>query len=89
LTTAFAVGACDTSKPEFERTKAELASVSAERDQLKSSLDSAKGRETTLAAQIAELTSKVAAPQTAKVAAVPKKDEKSARKTAHSPSKKG
>jgi hypothetical protein len=53
--------ACDPSKPELEKTKQELQTVTAERDSLKSQLEQANAKNTQLTAQVAELQAKAAA----------------------------
>jgi hypothetical protein len=53
--------ACDPSKPELDKTKAELATITAERDNLKTQLEQANAKVTQLTAQNAELQAKVTA----------------------------
>jgi hypothetical protein len=99
LATALAIGGCDSSKAELATTKTDLASARAERDGFKSQLDTARAHESTLAAQAADLTAKLAAAQTPKIAAekraehaqgaTAKKDEKRARRTVQASSRKG
>ena len=52
---------CDQSKAELQQTKASLASITAERDNLKTQLDHANQRNTQLQQQLSELQSKVQA----------------------------
>lgn len=80
-----AVGAatgCDPSKAELDKTKQELTTVMAERDNLKSQLDLANTRATQLQQQITDLQAKAAAvpPPAEPVAAEPEK--KTAKKPA-------
>jgi chromosome segregation ATPase len=53
--------ACDQSKPELDKTKAELATVTSERDNMKSQLDQANAKVTALQQQVNDLQAKVAA----------------------------
>jgi chromosome segregation ATPase len=71
--------ACDPSKPELDKTKAELATVTAERDGLKSQLEQANAKVTQLTTQNAELTAKASAAAAAPAAA---EEEKPAAKKA-------
>jgi chromosome segregation ATPase len=64
---------CDPSKAELDRTKQELQSVTAERDNLKSQLDQANAKVTTLTTQVADLQAKATA-----AAEVPAKEEPAA-----------
>jgi vacuolar-type H+-ATPase subunit D/Vma8 len=72
--------ACDPSKPELDKTKAELATITAERDGLKSQLEQANAKVTQLTTQNAELTAKIAA--AAAPAAEPAAEAKPAAKKA-------
>jgi predicted nucleic acid-binding Zn-ribbon protein len=69
LVAAVAIGGCDSSKADLEKTKADLATVTTERDALKGQLDSANTHEKELTSQIADLNAKLAAAQPAKPAA--------------------
>jgi hypothetical protein len=53
--------ACDPSKPELDKTKTELTTVSAERDSLKAQLEQANGKVATLTQQLADANAKAAA----------------------------
>jgi hypothetical protein len=67
----FGTFACDPSKPELDKTKAELTTVTAERDSLKSQLDQANSKVTAMTTQVADLQAKLnaaAAPPAAAVA---------------------
>lgn len=64
-----AMGGCDSSKPELEKTRGDLAAVTTERDGLKSQLESEKAHETELMSQVADLTKKLAAAQPEKAGA--------------------
>jgi chromosome segregation ATPase len=66
LVAAVAMGGCDSSKADLEKTKADLATVTAERDGLKSQLDTANTHEKELTSQIADLNAKLATAQPAK-----------------------
>jgi hypothetical protein len=55
------LGGCDQSKGELQQTKATLASVTAERDNLKMQLDQANQRNTQLQQQVADLQAKLQA----------------------------
>jgi chromosome segregation ATPase len=55
----FGAVACDPSKPELDKTKAELATVTADRDTLKTQLADANAKVTQLTTQNAELMAKV------------------------------
>ncbi len=66
LVAAFALGGCDSSKADLEKTKADLATVTTERDGLKAQLDNANTHEKELTSQIADLNTKLAAAQPAK-----------------------
>ena len=65
LVAAFALGGCDSSKADLEKTKADLATVTTERDGLKTQLDTANTHEKELTSQIADLNAKLAAAQPA------------------------
>jgi outer membrane murein-binding lipoprotein Lpp len=69
LAAAVAIGGCDSSKADLEKTKADLATVTTERDALKAQLDSANTHEKEMTSQIADLNAKLAATQPAKPAA--------------------
>ena len=66
LVAAVAIGGCDSSKADLEKTKADLATVTTERDALKAQLDSANTHEKEMTSQIADLNAKLAATQPAK-----------------------
>jgi hypothetical protein len=68
LVAAVAIGGCDSSKPELEKTKADLATVTTERDGLKAQLDTASTHEKEQTSEIAGLNAKLAAAQPAKPA---------------------
>ena len=69
LAAAVMIGGCDSSKAELERTKADLATVTTERDGLKTQLDTATTHEKELTSQVADLNAKLAAAQTTNPAA--------------------
>jgi outer membrane murein-binding lipoprotein Lpp len=69
LVAAVAMGGCDSSKAELEKTKADLATVTTERDGLKTQLDTATTHEKELTSQVADLNAKLAAAEPAKAAA--------------------
>ncbi|HEY4185467.1 MAG TPA: hypothetical protein VGP07_10380 [Polyangia bacterium] len=75
LAMGLAAGACDNSKADLDKTKADLATVTAERDGLKSQLDASKANEATLAKQVSDLNAKVAALPPTKDAATAKAPE--------------
>jgi septal ring factor EnvC (AmiA/AmiB activator) len=66
LVAAVALGGCDPSKADLEKTRADLATVTTERDGLKAQLDTASTHEKELTAQITDLNTKLAASQSAK-----------------------
>jgi outer membrane murein-binding lipoprotein Lpp len=65
LVAAVAIGGCDSSKAELEKTKADLATVTTERDGLKTQLETATNHEKELSSQVADLNAKLAAAQPA------------------------
>jgi len=69
LVAAVAMGGCDSSKAELEKTKADLATVTTERDGLKTQLDTATNHEKELTSQVSDLNAKLAAAEAAKPAA--------------------
>jgi hypothetical protein len=73
--------ACDPSKPELDKTKAELATITAERDNLKTQLDQANAKVTALTAQNTELQAKATA-AAAPAAAAPAEEKTAAKKPA-------
>jgi hypothetical protein len=82
------VAACDPSKAELDKTKADLATLTGERDNLKTQLEAANQKVGQLTQQVADLQAKAAAaaaPAAAAPAAEPKKEEKPAK---HAASKK-
>jgi hypothetical protein len=95
---ALAMGACDSSKPDLEKTRAELSSITADRDGLKAQLEAEKTHEAALAAQVTDLNAKLATAQTAKTGAAKppehaqatamKKDDKAGKKVAQGSSRK-
>lgn len=86
---ALAIGGCS-SKGELKKATSDLASVTAERNGLKAQLDVANNKNTTLASEVAELTTKMnAANATQGKSAHMQAAREKARKTmAHAPSKK-
>jgi chromosome segregation ATPase len=87
LVIAGALVGCDQSKAELDKTKADLVTVTAERDSLKTQLDQANGRLAGLQQQVTDLQAKVAASATA--AAPPPADDKPDAKGAKHAAKKG
>jgi ABC-type oligopeptide transport system substrate-binding subunit len=74
--------ACDPSKPELDKTKAELTTVSADRDSLKGQLEQANSKVAALTQQVADLNAKAAA---AAAAPPPAAEEPDKKKTAAKP----
>ena len=66
LVAAVALGGCDSSKADLEKTKADLATITTERDGLKAQVDTATNHEKELTSQIADLNAKLAAAQPVK-----------------------
>lgn len=73
LAGGMAAGACDNSKADLDRTKADLATVTTERDSLKSQLDTSKAHEAALTKEVGDMNAKT---MTAAAAAQPAKSVK-------------
>jgi uncharacterized protein YlxW (UPF0749 family) len=65
LTATLALGACDSSKADLDRTRGELAASNTERDGLRSELDAEKTKVTNLDRQVTALNAKLTAAQSA------------------------
>jgi hypothetical protein len=81
------LGACDQSKPELDKTKADLTAMTAERDSLKTQVDQANAKVTALTAQVADLQAKAAAAAAAAAAPPPPAEEEKPAKGKHAAKK--
>jgi hypothetical protein len=73
---------CDQSKEELDKTKAQLTSVTAERDGLKTQLDQANAKATALQQQVTDLNAKLASASAPPPAAAAEEEKPSAKHAA-------